>query len=334
MARILFIQTAFLGDVILSTSLVEKWKLHYPEDSVDVLIRKGNEGVFEHNPKIEQIICWEKREHKMSHLISLIFRIRKNNYDKVFNLQRFLSSGLLTVFSGAKQTIGFKKNPLSIFFSKSIEHQIDEQGSPHEVERNHHLIKVFTDQKHALPKLYPADDQTLMKSLPLDKAYLCIAPASIWFTKQYPMDQWIAFILKIPKEFKIVLLGSKSDFSLCEHIYNSVQQTKPDLQLLNLAGKLNILQSAKLMRHAKMNYVNDSAPLHIASAVNAPVSAIFCSTVPEFGFGPLSNDSHIIQINEKLSCRPCGLHGKKSCPEGHFKCAMDIRTEQLTDVLK
>lgn len=334
MARILLIQTAFLGDVILSTSLVEKWKLHYPDDQIDVLIRKGNEGVFENNPKIAKIFTWDKRKKKLINLISLIFKIRKNNYDKVFNLQRFFSSGLLTVFSGAKQTIGFRKNPLSLFFSTSIEHRIEEQGSPHEVVRNHQLLVAFTDHQHSLPRMYLPAEKTLLSRFKLDKPFLCIAPASVWFTKQYPEEKWIAFIQKVPKEFPIVLLGSKSDLLLCENIYNTIRQTEPGLQLINLAGKLNIIESAELIRGAKMNYVNDSAPLHIASAVNAPVCAVFCSTVPEFGFGPLSDDSHIVQLKEKLYCRPCGLHGKKSCPEGHFRCAMDIQEEQLTGVLK
>jgi heptosyltransferase-2 len=91
------------------------------------------------------------------------------------------------------------------------------------------------------------------------------------------------------------------------------------MKTVNLCGKLNLLQSAALMQNAEMNFVNDSAPLHIASAMNAPVTAIYCSTVPEFGFGPLSDHFKILQV-EKLSCKPCGLHGYKSCPKGHFKC--------------
>ena len=69
-----------------------------------------------------------------------------------------------------------------------------------------------------------------------------------------------------------------------------------------------------------MNYVNDSAPLHFASAMNAPVTAFFCSTSPKFGFTPLSDISIILETKSNLSCRPCGIHGKKECPEGHFKC--------------
>jgi heptosyltransferase-2 len=94
--------------------------------------------------------------------------------------------------------------------------------------------------------------------------------------------------------------------------------------VLNLAGKLSLLASAALMENAAMCYVNDSAPLHLASAVNAPTCAVFCSTVPDFGFGPLSDVRQVIQIREELACRPCGLHGFNHCPKGHFRCAEDI----------
>jgi heptosyltransferase-2 len=78
------------------------------------------------------------------------------------------------------------------------------------------------------------------------------------------------------------------------------------------------------MSKAVRNYVNDSGPLHLASAMNAPVTAFFCSTVPSFGFGPLSDDSEIKETTEKLDCRPCGIHGFKTCPKGHFKCGKGI----------
>ena len=73
-----------------------------------------------------------------------------------------------------------------------------------------------------------------------------------------------------------------------------------------------------------MNYVNDSAPLHIASAMNAPVTAYFCSTLPSFGFGPLSDNANVIQTKQTLECRPCGLHGKRKCPQQHFNCGHQI----------
>jgi heptosyltransferase-2 len=99
--------------------------------------------------------------------------------------------------------------------------------------------------------------------------------------------------------------------------------------VINLCGQLSFLESAALMKEAVMSYVNDSAPMHFASAVNAAVTAVYCSTLPSFGFGPLSDTSRIVEIDYNLYCRPCGLHGRKQCPEGHFKCAYDIKAGQL-----
>jgi len=87
------------------------------------------------------------------------------------------------------------------------------------------------------------------------------------------------------------------------------------------------------MKDARMNYVNDSAPMHFASSVNAAVTAVYCSTVPYFGFGPVSDNSHIVETLLPLACRPCGLHGRKACPLGHFNCAHSIREEQLLQTL-
>jgi heptosyltransferase II len=89
------------------------------------------------------------------------------------------------------------------------------------------------------------------------------------------------------------------------------------------------LGTAALMEGAQMNYVNDSAPLHIATAMNAPVTAVFCSTIPAFGFGPLNPNGRIVELTEKLDCRPCGLHGYAACPKGHFKCALEISVAQV-----
>jgi heptosyltransferase-2 len=77
------------------------------------------------------------------------------------------------------------------------------------------------------------------------------------------------------------------------------------------------------MKNAKRNFVNDSGPLHICSAMNAPVTAFFCSTILGFGFGPLSEDAKVVEV-ANLTCRPCGVHGYKECPLGHFKCGFEI----------
>jgi heptosyltransferase-2 len=159
--------------------------------------------------------------------------------------------------------------------------------------------------------------------------YICLAPTSVWFTKQYPEEKWLELLAALPPQLPVYLLGGPPDTAACERLAQAA--ARPGL--VNLSGKLSLLASAALMRGAVLNYVNDSAPLHLCSAVDAPVCAIFCSTVPAFGFGPLSTFSRVVEHPGPLACRPCGLHGHARCPLGHFRCALEIETPQLLAVL-
>lgn len=333
--KILIIQTAFLGDVILATPLIEKINRFYPEASIDFLVRKGNESLLDNHPKLNEVIIWDKKQNKLVNLFKLILNIRKKKYDYIINAHRFASSGLIIAFSGAKTTIGFDKNPLSFLFTKKVKHIIKADGTQHEVDRNLSLIESITDAGFEMPKLYPSQtDEGCNKELK-QAPYVCIAPASVWFTKQFPKVQWIKLITLLlngrwknirndKRNLKIYLLGAPNDFDLCESIMKNFNYT----EVKNFAGKFSLLQTASLMRDAEMNFVNDSAPLHLCSSMNAKVTAVFCSTVTGFGFGPLSDDKTIIELREPLYCRPCGLHGYKVCPQGHFRCAHDIKTEE------
>lgn len=330
MQKILVIQTAFIGDVVLATGILEKLHTHYPDASIDILLRKGNESLFTDHPFLHEVLIWDKQQSKYTHLLSLLKQIRKKRYDVLINVQRFAATGFLTAFSKAKQTIGFDKNPFSFLFSDVISHVVSEgDHTLHEIERNHQLISSITDKTAAKPRLYPSEKDKKAVEQWCGKQFICLAPASVWFTKQFPADQWKNMVDALPQNLTVYLLGAPGDHALCESIGSGSQHTS----IINLAGKLNFLQSAALMKEAIMNYVNDSAPMHFASSVNAPVAAVYCSTIPAFGFGPLSDQSHIIEVTEALSCRPCGLHGKKACPLEHFNCARLITRQQLLAVL-
>ncbi len=325
--KILLIQTAFIGDVVLATALAEKIHQFYPEDQIDFLLRKGNEGLLKDHPFIHEVLTWDKKENKFRNLFALLQKIRNRKYDKVINLQRFASTGILTGLSKATDRIGFDKNPISFLFTKKVSHHFSD--NLHEVERNNKLIESFTDAAFNKPKIYPSAKNEQEINLYQQSPYVCMMPSSVWFTKQYPEEKWVELIDRFPGKYQIYLLGGHTDIPLCDRIKTKSANKKVAI----LAGKLNFLSSAALIKGASMNYTNDSAPLHFASATDAPVTAIFCSTVPSFGFYPLSYQSFIRETEEKLSCRPCSLHGLKACPLGHFKCAYTIKTSQLLETM-
>ena len=253
--------------------------------------------------------------------------IRHTRYDMVVNLQRFFMTGLLTACSRAGMRLGFDKNPWSFCFTRKIPHEIG--TGIHEIKRNLSLISEITDDLETMPGLYPTPSDEAVSGQFVNGIFYTISPASLWFTKQYPVEKWIELICRIPHEYPVFLLGAPDDQALCQEIINRAGHPGT----INLTGKLTLLQSAALMKQSKMNFTNDSAPMHLASAVNAPVTAIYCSTVPEFGFGPLATNSSVVEITEKLACRPCGLHGFKTCPEKHFRCGFGIDAGKLVERL-
>lgn len=321
--KFLVIQTAFIGDAILATAVLEKLHRFYPEGEIDFLVQKGNESLFTGHPFLHRVLVFDKKGHRLRSMGQLIAEVRRSRYDVVINLHRFFSSGLITVLSGAGKTLGFDKNPLSFFFSHAVRHEISASGKHHEVRRNLLLISSLTDNTLSeLPRLYPSAEH--YQKVRCDEPYICIAPASVWFTKQWPAPKWVELIRSFEDRYRVFLIGSRQDRDLCENIARSSGMHNFEVR----AGDLSLLESAALMKGAVMNFVNDSAPLHLASSVNAPVTAIYCSTVPAFGFGPLSDKSRIVETDLELDCRPCGLHGYHSCPAGHFKCS-EISIEKL-----
>ena len=333
--KILIIQTAFIGDVILATSLIEFLAKSFPQAQIDFVLRKGNESIIETNPNINNVYIWDKKGSKTFSLLKILFSIRKKQYDYVINIQRFFNSGLLTAFSKAKIKIGFDKNPLSILFSQKVTHKIPYQKGNdflHEVQRNALLTESLISN-FKLPNIMDLrlqiyfsqlDEEKVAEFIPKTGKYFVLAPSSVWFTKQWHASKWTKLISRLQTEGTVYLIGAPSDTDYTNKLFTPEMKT-----VINLCGKLSLRQSALLMKTAHRVFVNDSAPLHLASSVNAKVTAIFCSTVPDFGYTPIADENKVFSLNPRLECMPCGLHGKKECPKNHFKCSEDISVEEV-----
>ena len=322
--KILLIQTAFIGDAVLVTALIESLKKIDPTFEISILVRKGNEVLFKYNPHIQKIFIWDKKKKWVS-FYKTLKKVRKEKFDVLFCIQRHFTMGLFTILSKAKIKVGFCENPFSFFFDKKVPYKL--KNNEHEIERNLNLAKqIFTFIPLEKPKLYFSDNEFKSIKSYQSVPYVCMAPSSVWKTKQLPISKWVELIEK--QAITVYLLGGKDDETLNDRIINLV---KNKTNVINLAGKLDLLESTALMKSANMNYVNDSAPMHLCSSVDAPVTVFYCSTVPEFGFKPLSNINLIVETKLKLPCRPCGIHGKQKCPKKHFSCGHSIDINEVSE---
>jgi heptosyltransferase II len=385
---VLVIQTAFLGDVVLGTALIESLYSQNGLGGIDMLVRAGNEGVLAGNPKIRSVLVWEKRPNRTSlargimallpkkwqSWWQLLLLIREKEYDAVVVVQRFFSMGLLAGLSRARVRVGFNKSPARWLFTHVCKHEIltlkhgegktglrhvgQKTDAPtpylHERERNHSLLKALGIMgEPGMPALYPgkeAKDTALAFRMQkgIRRKFAVLAPASVWETKRLPAGQWVSLGMALAKEYDLILIGGKEDAELCTTIRTQILEGYPRLELgfdpeiacevAVAAGHLNLLAAAATIAEATITYTNDSGPMHLASAVGGNVVAIYCSTVPEFGFGPLVGSGNglafTIEAPLALPCRPCGLHGLNTCPEGHFLCAKTITTQSLLEPLE
>jgi ADP-heptose:LPS heptosyltransferase len=335
--RILIIQTAFIGDVILATSLVEYIsKTLGAGVQIDFLLRKGNESLLSDNPLVNKIHVWDKKSGKVKNLFKMISAVRNEAYDLVINIQRFFNSGLMTALSGAELKVGFDKNPLRKFFDGVIPHHIPHystHGAWHEVQRNAKLFNWAIEEKEMpttselKPKLYFNDnEESKIKDVIGDhENYVVIAPASVWFTKALPVEKWRKLVERLVENYHVFAVGGPDDSGLVDEVLNGLENTS------NLCGDLSLKESALLMKNSAQVFVNDSGPLHLASSVNAKTTAFFCSTIADYGYFPLADESRVVEVRDRLACRPCGLHGKKECPYQHYDCGHKIDIEEALD---
>lgn len=244
----LLIQTAFIGDVILMTALLEYLAAHEPATPVDVLVRRGNEGLLAGHPHVRRVLVWDKKHRKYAGLWQLRGQIRATGYGRVVTLQRFASTGFLTAFSGAPERIGFAKNPFSRFFTRRVSHAIGD--GTHEVTRNLRLLTDAVPTPLVPPRLYPsAADEAAVAPYAAAGPYICLAPTSVWFTKQFPAEKWLELLAALPAGLRVYLLGGPPDVAACEQLVAASGRAN----LASLAGKIGLLASAALMRGAVMN---------------------------------------------------------------------------------
>jgi heptosyltransferase-2 len=150
-----------------------------------------------------------------------------------------------------------------------------------------------------------------------------MAPGSVWGTKRWPYYGELAS----RTDGQIVIVGGREDAPLAQSI---VQSTGG--RAVSAAGALSLRESAALIRRARVLVTNDSAPLHLATAVGTPVLALFGPTVPEFGFGP-RRPGDVALGHAELSCRPCSRHGPQVCPLGHHRCMRDLSVEAVSKAM-
>ena len=317
-AATLVIQTAFLGDVVLTTPLLAALAARH--GPVDVVTTPAAATLLETHPAVGCVIRYDKRgaDRGLGGIWRVGRGLRARGYARVVLPHRSWRSAALAKLSGARERIGFGDSPAAVSYTR----RVPRPEGGHEVER----LLALADAPDSSPPVHlelTTDDRAAadrwLRERGLGSGFVAMAPGSIWGTKRWPAYPELAAALESP----IVVVGGAEDAALADAVVTAAPG-----RAHSAAGGLSLRASAALVARAAVLVTNDSLPLHLATAVGTPVVALFGPTVPAFGFGPRGQRDRVVE-HLSLACRPCSAHGPARCPLSHHRCMRELSVESV-----
>ncbi len=332
------LQTSFLGDMILTTPLISRLGAAGP---VHVVATPANAAVLANHPAVSSVIVYDKRQADagVAGLRRVAAVLRATGATTAYMAQGSWRTAVLARLAGVP-SVGFDRSAGRWLYSRRVQYRSDW----HHAQR---LWALANDPRRAepavpeqlRPSLYPGADHVARVTALLEAAgvgvgepLIALAPGSVWATKRWPSYNALAgeLVARIPN-CRVVVLGAAGDAPLAAAIGEAVKQ-RGGPPVVDATGKLSLLGSAALLSRCAALVTNDSAPLHLASAMNTPTIALFGPTVPAMGFGPLADRRAVLEM-ASLTCRPCSAHGGQACPLGHWRCMRDLSANAVGEAV-
>ncbi|MEK9149839.1 MAG: glycosyltransferase family 9 protein, partial [Candidatus Desantisbacteria bacterium] len=325
--KILVIQTAFLGDIILTTPLLRNLKERFPDARIFFLTTPQGAEILSGNPCICQFIVYDKkgRDKGIIPFLKMASAIRKESFSLVVSPHRSFRTSLLAFISGAKRRIGFDKASLSFLYTDKIQYEM----KLHEVDRYLQLMETLGGKIEAKPEVFIASNpQDILSSFGIEPKDMVVGLliGSQWPTKRWTQEGYAKVIDYLAERFsaKSIIFGKKEDLREAEKIHQ-LCRNKP----IVACGKTTLADLPPLFMACELLIGGDTGTMHIGVALKRRCVVIFGPTTQELGFSPYKAESVVIVEKKGLVCRPCSPHGPKKCPKGHFACMKDISSEDV-----
>ena len=335
----LFIQTAFLGDLLLSIPSLKQIRYWSPQSTLILVCRKGYGGLIKELAVCDQVIEVDKKSKK-----SLAKKIQGIEFDTIFCPHQSVTSHRLVKALKAKNKIGYSRLWNASYFTQRVERNLTWPEAMRQmqlvgaVSKSVSLkLEAFAQKADSIPQWAEmslnnliwseSDVQKLVdrkiRGFNVQHPYVCIAPGSVWQTKRWSEKSFVRVGTSLAREdFQVLIIGAPDERELCERIQKEIPNSH------TLAGHLSIVESMMFLYRSQGLICNDSGAMHMASIMGKPTVALFGPTVQELGYKPW-NPAAVVLENKQLLCRPCGQHGGVFCPIGSHRCMEDIPYQQV-----
>lgn len=308
--KVLFVRFSSLGDIILTTGVIRKFKELFPDAQADVLTYAPFAEVYKGLPFVNRVLSYDKKDGIIAYF-SLIQK-EAEEYDHIFDLHGKLLSMFLRFHAQADYHKYMKDSAARRRFVKTGKR--DPRLDIHVVQK--YFEPVAETFNVPMPELEELRPVLASKAEPV-KGHILVHPFASKYTKTYPFAGGLAELL-LQNGYTPVFVGDGK---------------APDVDgIINKTGKTTIRELFDNIAACEKVISTDSGPLHIATALGRPTVAVFGSTTKDFGFYPSFGGVRVVEDNS-VSCRPCHVHGQDACPKGHFDCMMHLTPEKVLEAL-
>ncbi|HEY6721335.1 MAG TPA: putative lipopolysaccharide heptosyltransferase III [Burkholderiales bacterium] len=320
--RALVIQLRHHGDVLLTSPVFTVLKNHAPALEIDALVYAETREMLDLHPAIARVHVvrrdWKEAGAlaRLAHEWRLFTALRERGYDLIVHLSEHPRGAWLARSLGARYAVApnFARKPR--LWKKSFSHLVP--LPPH---ARRHRVDINLDALRRIG-IQPGEDERRLLLVPGEDAersveallagqglaarnFIHFHPGSRWQFKCWPPERTAELVDTLARRGERVVLTAAPDERELELIAEIRKRTSTPIA--DFSGKLTLKQLAALSARAKLFVGVDSAPMHIAAAMQTPVVALFGPS-GELEWGPWRVPHRIVASGE-YPCRPCGNDG-------------------------
>ncbi len=342
--RLVVINTAFLGDLILSIPFLNLLKKKYPNSSISLVCKKGIGDLFLKLKLVDFV--FEVQKGSSRDYADAAKRLNEKGQDIVFCMHRSVRSYLFSLKLKTNLRVGYKSWYNIVGYEKKLERNlslpeplriiqllqlVDQSFSDffnNETKSIDLNLKLSNDHLVEIPgwAKYPKLDLEYRQYDPAPDSglrHIAIFPGSVWNTKRWTIESYAELTRRlIEMDFQVILMGGPGEESCGEFIQSRITSSR----LTNMIGKSTVWESLLVLSQCELVVANDSASAHLAALLGKKILVFFGPTVLNFGYRPWGNSVYVME-NSKLSCRPCSSHGPQECPIKTHECMKSISAE-------
>ena len=305
-SSVLLIKLRAIGDVLLSTPVIENLKRQFPHLQIDFLCEQFAADVVRGNPYLNSILTFNKKSDSS---LDLIQKVRSRRYDAVIDLFGNPRTALVTRLSGAPHRIGFP------FRGRRYAYTI------HVNPRGGDVLRKFGIPIVSQQPLFPIDEQSeefarqwIVSENLAGRELIGINPSGGWTTKRWPLDSFAQLVDEIGRDpgVSVIVFWGPGEFEDITTIRNKTSVP------VHCIPKTSLKEMGALLKHCSYLISNDSGPMHIAVSLDVPTLGIYGPTNPILQ-GPYGPRNAWVR-HEALDCLACNL---TSCPIGNV-CMKDL----------